>query len=186
MAVKPIVKMGNPVLLKPASPVTNIRAPEIRELIQDMFDSLEAVGGVGLAAPQIAVGLQVVIVKIPKARMALEENQSVENVGPKTFINPTIEGIGAADQLGWEGCLSVPGLRGLVPRYPSIHFTAQDPEGNEIDQVIDGFYARVLQHECDHLSGILYPQRMTDLKHLVYEEEMNSFLDYYSSVDGNI
>lgn len=186
MAVKPIVKMGNPVLLKPAAPVTDIHAPEIRALIQDMFDSLEAVGGVGLAAPQIDVGLQVVIVKIPKARMALEENQSTGDVGPKVLINPVIKEIGTADQLGWEGCLSVPGLRGLVPRFSSIHLKAQDLQGNEIDQMVNGFYARVLQHECDHLSGILYPQRMTDLKHLVYEEEMNSFMDYYSSVDGNI
>ncbi|MCG8492057.1 MAG: peptide deformylase [Sneathiellales bacterium] len=186
MAVKSIVKMGNPVLLKPAAPVTDIRAPEIRHLIQDMFDSLEAVGGVGLAAPQIAVGLQVVIVKIPRARMALEENRNAGEVGPKVLINPIVEGIGEANQLGWEGCLSVPGLRGLVPRFSSVHLKARDQEGQEIDQVIDGFYARVLQHECDHLSGILYPQRMTDLKLLVYEEEMNSFMEYYSSVDGDV
>ena len=176
MAVKPIVKMGNPVLARKAEAVEDPTAPEIRDLVADMRDSLRAVGGVGLAAPQIGIPLRVAIFEVPAARLKAEDGSGQEAVEPTVLINPVLEPVGEEQALGWEGCLSVPGLRGLVPRYTKLIYSGLDLQGSTIRREAAGFHARVVQHECDHLDGILYPERMTDLKLLVYEEEMDAFM----------
>lgn len=181
MTVKTILKMGNPVLREIATPVLDVKSPEIGELVGDMRESLANVGGVGLAAPQIGVGKRLVIFEVPGERILGEDKGSgdPDDVGiPSTvLINPVIEPLSMETELGWEGCLSVPGLRGLVPRYTHIRYQGLDINGNRIDVEAKGFHARVVQHECDHLDGILYPERMTDLRFLVYESEMSAFME---------
>lgn len=159
MAVKSILRMGDPRLLEKAQPVTNISDPAIHSLIQDMFDTMGAAGGVGLAAPQIGVGLQLVIFGFDKSKRypdALPVPQTI-------LINPVITPLSDEEELGWEGCLSVPGMRGEVPRFKQIRYRGIDETGREIDRTVDGFHARVVQHECDHLIGMLYPMRMRDM-----------------------
>ena len=159
MTVREILKMGDPRLLRIAKPVEQFDTPEMRELIADMFETMKHANGAGLAAPQIGVDLQLVIygydsnVRYPEAPPV-----------PKTvLINPVITPLDAAEVDGWEGCLSVPGLRGVVPRWERIRYTGVDELGRPIDREADGFHARVVQHECDHLIGRLYPTRMRDL-----------------------
>ena len=159
MTVREILKMGDPRLLRVAQPVAAFDTPELRELVQDMFDTMEAANGAGLAAPQIGVDLQVVIfgytsnVRYPEAPPV-----------PRTvLINPVVTPLSDEEEAGWEGCLSVPGLRGMVPRWRRIRYTGFDPLGQPIEREAEGFHARVVQHECDHLIGRLYPTRMTDL-----------------------
>lgn len=159
MAVKSILRMGDPRLLKKAQPVTNISDPAIHNLIQDMFDTMGAAGGVGLAAPQIGVGLQVVIFGFDKS----ERYPDAPPVPQTVLINPVITPLSDEEELGWEGCLSVPGMRGEVPRFRQIRYQGIDETGREIDRSVDGFHARVIQHECDHLIGMLYPMRMRDM-----------------------
>ena len=187
MAVKPIVKMGNPVLRGIADSIDDPTSEEIRALVDDMKDSLAEVGGVGLAAPQIGVPLSLVIFEVPADRMQSEDGEGESPavaLPPTILVNPQITPMGDEQVLGWEGCLSVPGLRGLVPRYTHIRYTGLDLQGNEVDVEATGFHARVVQHECDHLIGILYPQRMTDLSYLVYESEMQAFMESFeASVD---
>jgi len=158
MTVREILKMGDPRLLRIAKPVEQFDTPEMRELIADMFETMKHANGAGLAAPQIGVDLQLVIygydsnVRYPDAPPV-----------PKTvLINPVITPLDAAEVDGWEGCLSVPGLRGVVPRWERIRYTGLDEHGNAIAREADGFHARVVQHECDHLIGRLYPTRMRD------------------------
>jgi peptide deformylase len=181
MTVRTILKMGNPVLREIATPVLDAKSPEIGELVGDMRESLANVGGVGLAAPQIGVGKRLVIFEVPGDRILGEDKGSgdPDDVGiPSTvLINPVIEPLSMETELGWEGCLSVPGLRGLVPRYTHIRYQGLDINGNRIDVEAKGFHARVVQHECDHLDGILYPERMTDLRFLVYESEMSAYME---------
>ena len=159
MTVREILKMGDPRLLRVAKPVEQFDTPEMRELIADMFETMKHANGAGLAAPQIGVDLQLVIygydsnVRYPEAPPV-----------PRTvLINPVITPLGEGEVDGWEGCLSVPGLRGVVPRWERIRYTGFDELGNPIDREADGFHARVVQHECDHLIGRLYPTRMRDL-----------------------
>ena len=162
MAVREILKMGDARLLRVAQPVTAFDTPELRALIADMFDTMAAANGAGLAAPQIGVDLQLVI-------FGFERNQRYPDAPavPKTvLINPVITPLDDAVEEGWEGCLSVPGLRGVVPRFSRIRYTGMDAEGRPIDREAEGFHARVVQHECDHLIGRLYPTRMTDLTKL--------------------
>jgi peptide deformylase len=151
--------MGDPRLLEIAQPVADPTSPEIAALIGDMFDTMAAAGGVGLAAPQIGVGLQVVIFGFERS----ERYPDAEPVPTTILINPEITPLGNEEELGWEGCLSVPGLRGEVPRYARIRYRGIDETGAPIDRVADGFHARVVQHECDHLIGRLYPTRMRDM-----------------------
>ncbi len=158
MTVRTILRMGDPQLLQVAEQVADITDPALRELIRDMFDTMEAAGGVGLAAPQIGVSLQVVIFGFEKSARYPE----AEPVPRTILINPIIEPLGDAEELGWEGCLSVPGLRGEVPRHSRIRYRGVDPEGKAIDRTVAGFHARVVQHECDHLIGKLFPMRMRD------------------------
>lgn len=158
MAVLEILRMGDPRLLGLARPVNAFATGELDDLVRDMFDTMAAAGGVGLAAPQIGVPLQVVIFGFERS----ERYPEAEPVPTTILINPVIEPIGDETAEGWEGCLSVPGLRGLVPRFQRIRYRGFDPAGNPIEREAEGFHARVVQHECDHLSGMLYPMRVRD------------------------
>ena len=150
--------MGDPRLLEQAEPVQNIADPEITRLIQDLFDTMRDAGGVGLAAPQIGVGLQVVLFGFQKS----DRYPDAEPVPETLLINPVITPLSDEEVPGWEGCLSVPGLRGEVPRFLKIRYQGLDEQGNSIDRTVDGFHARVVQHECDHLWGVLFPMRVRD------------------------
>lgn len=158
MTVRAILRMGDPILTRPAEPVDRFDTPELRQLLDDMFETMIAAGGVGLAAPQIGVGLQVVIFGFEQS----ERYPDAESVPQTVLINPLITPLGDEEEFGWEGCLSVPGLRGDVPRHARIHYRGFDPLGQEIDRTVSGFHARVVQHECDHLIGRLYPSRIRD------------------------
>ena len=166
MAVRPILKMGDPRLLVPAEPVTEFDTPELHALIADMFDTMAAAGGVGLAAPQIGVGLQLVIMGFERS----ERYPDAEPVPQTILLNPVITPLSDDMEDGWEGCLSVPGMRGLVPRYTHIRYTGCTPQGEPIDRTVDGFHARVVQHECDHLFGVLYPMRIRDMSKFGFTE----------------
>ncbi|TMS58854.1 peptide deformylase [Imbroritus primus] len=153
-----ILRMGDPRLLQPAKPVERFNTPELHALVEDMFDTMEAAKGAGLAAPQIGVDLQVVIFGFDR-NPRYPEAPAV----PKTvLINPALTAINDEIEDGWEGCLSVPGMRGVVPRYVHLHYSGFDQYGHPIDRIAEGFHARVVQHECDHLQGILYPMRVRD------------------------
>lgn len=156
--IRDILKMGDPRLLQVARPVTRFNTPELRILIDDMFDTMDHANGAGLAAPQIGVDLQVVI-------FGFDRNPRYPDAPtvPKTvLINPELTPLGEEQDEAWEGCLSVPGLRGVVPRFTRLKYTGFDLMGGRIERVAEDFHARVVQHECDHLQGILYPMRVTD------------------------
>ena len=159
MAVLEILKMGDPRLLRVAQPVREFDTPELHALIVDLFDTMEAANGAGLAAPQVGIDLQLVIFGFSRN----ERYPEAPPVPRTVLINPVITPLGDEEQEGWEGCLSVPGLRGLVPRFARIRYTGLDARGEAIEREAEGFHARVVQHECDHLIGRLYPTRMTDL-----------------------
>jgi len=166
--IRPILKMGDPLLLQEAQPVPPklISAPEIQDIIQDLFDTMHAAGGAGLAAPQIGIPLQIVV-------FGFEKSQRYPNEAPvpqTILINPIITPIGLSQENGWEGCLSVPGLRGLVPRFQEIRYQGLDESGQVIDRTVSGFHARVVQHECDHLIGKLYPMRIEDMSQFGFSE----------------
>ena len=158
MAVREILKMGDARLLRVASPVQRFDTPELLALIGDLFDTMEAANGAGLAAPQIGDDLQVVIFGFTRS----ERYPEAPSVPRTVLINPTIEALDSDEESGWEGCLSVPGLRGVVPRWTRIRYRGFDPLGQPIDREAEGFHARVVQHECDHFIGRLYPTRMRD------------------------
>jgi len=158
MAVQTVLKMGDPRLLRIAKPVEEFGTPELRALIDDLFDTMRATDGVGIAAPQIGVDLQVVIFGFEQNSRYPDENGVPETV----LINPLITPLGDDEDEAWEGCLSVPGLRGVVPRPTRVRYTGFDLDGGLIDRTVDGFHARVVQHECDHLIGRLYPNRIRD------------------------
>lgn len=168
MAVRDVLRMGDLRLLQPAAEVTTFSSPELQALIEDMLDTMTACDGAGLAAPQIGVAQRVVI-------FGVEQNPrypDAEAVPPTVLINPVITPLGDETDLAWEGCLSVPGMRGLVPRYTKIRYTGYDAQGKAIDRKVTGFHARVVQHECDHLDGILYPMRIPDLRYFGFIEEL--------------
>ncbi len=160
MAVKTVLKMGDPLLLQQALPTAQFNTPELHELIQDMQDTMEYMNGAGIAAPQIGVSVQVVIFGVG----ANPRYPDAEQVPYTVLVNPILTPINDEMEDGWEGCLSVPGMRGVVPRYTRLHYTGFDQFGTPIDRLVSGFHARVVQHECDHLMGILYPMRIKDLK----------------------
>jgi peptide deformylase len=166
MAVRQILRMGEPLLFKVAEPVRELGTKELNLLIEDMFDTMAAAGGVGLAAPQIGVGLQLVIFGFDKS----ERYPNADSVPQTILINPFITPLDDDEELGWEGCLSVPGLRGEVPRYTRIRYQGLAPDGEPIDRMVDGFHARVVQHECDHLIGRLFPSRMRDFARFGFTE----------------
>lgn len=164
--IRDILKMGDPRLLQAARPVTRFNTPELRNLIDDMFDTMDHANGAGLAAPQIGVDLQVVI-------FGFDRNPRYPDAPtvPKTvLINPELTPLSDEMEEGWEGCLSVPGLRGVVPRHTSLRYAGFDVMGNRIERVAEGFHARVVQHECDHLQGILYPMRVRDFSRFGFTE----------------
>jgi len=159
MAVREILKMGDPRLLRVAQPVTGFDTDTLHLLVRDMAETMAAVHGAGLAAPQIGVDLQLVIFGTDAPNPRYPDAPVV----PRTvLLNPVITPIGDEEEEGWEGCLSVPGLRGVVPRWKRIHYTGLDAFGEPIERTVEGFHARVVQHECDHLVGRLYPTRMRD------------------------
>lgn len=174
MAILKIARMGHPVLRVRAAEVENPTAPEIRRLVRDMLETMEDADGAGLAAPQVHVPLRVVVFHVPPEREAADPETGEEPpaVPLTVLINPVVEPLTEEMALGWEGCLSLPGLVGAVPRYTRIRYHGFAPDGSRIDRTAEGFHARVAQHECDHLDGILYPQRMTDLSLLMFREEM--------------
>jgi len=168
MPVQTILRMGNPLLLQRAKEVTEFNTPELNRLILDMQDTMHAEEGAGLAAPQIGVGLRVVI-------FGVDHNPrypDAESVPQTVLINPVITTVDEVMEDGWEGCLSLPGLRGLVPRYRHIKYSGFNTRGEKFERDASDFHARVVQHECDHLDGILYPQRMKDFKQFAYTEEL--------------
>ncbi|MBC8056940.1 MAG: peptide deformylase [Rhizobiales bacterium] len=173
MTIREILKMGDARLLRIAKPVEAFGTPALHGLIDDLFETMHAVNGAGLAAPQIGVDLQVVI-------FGFRQNQRYPNAPPvpeTVLINPTITPLGPAEEEDWEGCLSVPGLRGVVPRFARIRYTCFDADGRAIDREAEGFHARVVQHECDHLIGKLYPMRVRDFSRFGYTSVLFPELD---------
>ena len=184
MAILKIARMGHPVLARKADPVPDPTHPEIRRLVRDMIDTMRDADGTGLAAPQVHVPLRVVVFFVEGERAARESNRADEaspdeaspdeegGVPLTVMVNPVIEPLGPEQALGWEACLSVPELAGRVPRFTRIRYRFQDLEGRQHERLAEDFHARVVQHECDHLDGKLYPQRMTDIRTLVFSSEM--------------
>ena len=181
MAILKIARMGHPILRGRAGEVPNPAAPEIAALIDDMYETMVDAEGQGLAAPQVHVPLRLVIFRMPPPLSEDDEDDDGEDDDGdedararrplRVLINPVIEPLDDEMETGWEGCLSVPDMRGKVPRFSRIRYSALAPDGTPIDTEAEGMHARVVQHECDHLDGILYPQRMVDLSTLMFETE---------------
>jgi peptide deformylase len=168
MAVRPVLRMGDPRLLERSKEVERFGTPELEELLVDMHDTMAALSGAGLAAPQIGVQLRVVIFGVGHN----PRYPDAEQVPYTVLINPTITPIDDEIEEGWEGCLSVPGMRGLVPRYRHLRYRGFDQNGTPIDRSVSNFHARVVQHESDHLDGVLYPMRIRDLRNFGFHEVM--------------
>ena len=168
MSIKTVLRMGDPRLLRVSRRVEALDTPELHELIQDMHDTMRALNGAGLAAPQIGVDLQVVIFGV-EANPRYPDAEPVPNT---VLINPELEPVGEELEEGWEGCLSVPGMRGLVPRYKHLRYSGVDQFGQPIERTVSDFHARVVQHEVDHLLGILYPMRIEDMRDFGFTEEL--------------
>ena len=167
MAIRPVLKMGEPLLQSVAAPITRFDA-ELQELVADMDDTMRALSGAGIAAPQIGVSARVVIFE-------LKDNPRYPHITPVPYtvlVNPLVTPLTAEQDEGWEGCLSVPGMRGLVPRYRRLRYTGFDQYGAHLDRTVEGFHARVVQHEVDHLDGILFPQRVRDLRDFGFEDAL--------------
>jgi len=166
--IREVLKMGDPLLLQVAPPVESFGSPELEALLRDMRDTMAALDGAGLAAPQIGVSLQVVI-------FGVEANPRYPDAEPVPYtelVNPVLEPIGEEMEDGWEGCLSVPGMRGAVPRWKRLRYRGFSPSGEPIEREVSDFHARVVQHECDHLLGILYPMRIRDLRLFGFSEAL--------------
>ncbi|HUL96046.1 MAG TPA: peptide deformylase [Usitatibacter sp.] len=168
MAAREVLRMGHPVLREKSKPVEKLGSPELKQLVADMKETMAAKNGAGLAAPQIGVLQRVVIFGVSRN----PRYPDAEEVPFTVLVNPKLQMLTREVEEDWEGCLSVPGMRGVVPRYTKLRYTGFDEDGNPIDRVAEGFHARVVQHECDHLDGILYPQRMTDLSRFGFNEEL--------------
>jgi peptide deformylase len=170
MAIRPVLRLGDPRLLEVSSEVSDFSTPELNSLIEDMFDTMAAEDGAGLAAPQIGTGLRVVI-------FGFENNPrypDIETVPRTILINPKITPMSEEQEDGWEGCLSVPGMRGVVSRYCHIRYSGFDAAGNAFEVEASGFHARVVQHECDHLDGIIYTHRLTNPRRFGFTDELLS------------
>ena len=168
MAVQEVIKMGHPLLLKRAQEVQNFATPELKNLVTDMKDTMAALNGAGLAAPQIAVSQRVVIFGVAENPRYPDADSVPETI----LINPKITVLEPESESAWEGCLSVPHMRGLVPRYTSIRYRGYDVEGEVIEREAHGFHARVVQHEVDHLDGVLYPFRIENMRNFGFEDEL--------------
>ena len=171
MAILKIARMGHPVLRRRADEVADPTAPEIHRLIDDMQETMIDAGGAGLAAPQVHVPLRLVMFHVPAHRAQGDAAPPPE--GLTVLINPVVEPLGEETAVGFEGCLSIPGMTGAVPRWRRVRYRGLAPDGTPIEREADGFHARVVQHECDHLDGVLYPQRMTDLSTFGFAEEVS-------------
>jgi peptide deformylase len=168
MAIREVLKMGDPRLLTPALPVEDFASPELAQLIVDMHDTMRALNGAGLAAPQIGVGLQVAIFEVA----ANPRYPDAESVPYTVLINPLLTPLSDELEDGWEGCLSVPGMRGLVPRHTALRYQGYDAAGQPVDRSVSAFHARVVQHEVDHLHGVLYPMRIRDLRYFGFTDTL--------------
>ena len=168
MAIRAVLRMGDVHLLQQAEELRVFDTPELHALLADMRDTMHALDGVGLAAPQIGVGLRVVIFEVSSN----PRYPDAETVPQTVLINPVLTPLSDTMEEGWEGCLSVPGMRGLVPRYTHLRYQGRDEYGALIDRSVSGFHARVVQHECDHLDGILYPMRSRDMRNFGFNEAM--------------
>jgi peptide deformylase len=166
--IRPILKMGDPLLLQVAKPVDKFDTPELRTLLADMHDTMAALNGAGLAAPQVGVSQQVVIFGVSRN----PRYPQAEEVPYTVLINPELHPVDEQMEEGWEGCLSVPGMRGLVPRYKRLRYRGFDQFGESIDRTVSDFHARVVQHEVDHLNGVLYPMRIRDLRNFGFNETL--------------
>ncbi len=194
MAILKIARMGHPVLLQRCRPVEDPGHPDVRRLVADMIETMEDAGGIGLAAPQVHVALRLFVFRVPEARLAAqgeaaqgeaagagaeaggaEGGPGAGTVGPTVLINPVVEVLDEAMVLGWEGCLSIPGLRAAVPRHPRVRYSGVDCDGRVVAAEAQGLHAVVVQHENDHLDGTLYPMRMTDFRLLGFSDEMLRF-----------
>jgi peptide deformylase len=182
MAILKIARMGHPVLREVAAPVADPGAPRIKALVADMIETLDDIGGAGLAAPQVHVSERVVVFKVPAERVTGRPLDTPSEL--IALINPVIETVGTEREVGWEGCLSVPGLRGAVPRFSRIRYRGLTPQGIPVDREVEGFHARVVQHECDHLDGVLYLQRVTDHRLLAFVEEWQRYPIDLAAVDA--
>jgi len=169
MSIRKVLRMGDPLLLRVSEPVQKFATPQLAALLADLRDTMASLNGAGLAAPQIGVAQRVVIFGTGAPNPRYPE---AELVPPTVLINPQLEPIGDQLEQGWEGCLSVPGMRGLVPRYLQLHYRGFDEHGGLIDRRVSGFHARVVQHEVDHLDGILYPRRIRDLTQFGFTEAL--------------
>jgi peptide deformylase len=170
MAILKIARMGHPVLLAKALPVADVCAPEMRRLLEDMAETLDDAGGVGLAAPQVFCSVRLFIYHVPASRA-----EGTAAVPLTAVFNPVVTPLDDEKVLGWEGCLSIPGLRAAVPRYRRIRLTGVDGGGEPIDAELSGFEARIVQHEADHLDGLMYPMRMEDFRYFGFNEETDRF-----------
>ena len=170
MAILKIARMGHPVLLQKAAPVADPTAPEIRKLVADMFETLDDIAGAGLAAPQVHVPLRLFIFRVAGGRAGGHEDD--RPIGNTVVINPVVTAVGPERQIGWEGCLSIPGLRAAVPRAWRIRYSGVDTSGNTVGGEVTGFHSSVVQHEYDHLDGILYPMRMQDFSRFGFIEDL--------------
>ena len=168
MAIREVLKMGDPRLLEPARPVEDFASLELAQLIVDMHDTMRSLNGAGLAAPQIGVGLRVVLFEVSSN----PRYPDAESVPFTVLINPLVTPLSDAMEEGWEGCLSLPGMRGLVPRHTALRYQGFDAAGKPIDRSVSGFHARVVQHEVDHLNGILYPMRIRDLRYFGFTDTL--------------
>jgi peptide deformylase len=187
MAILKIARMGHPVLAGLAAPVADPTAPEIKRLVTDMIETMKDADGTGLAAPQVHTPLRVVVFQAPEERgeESLSAEEKFDHTAPLTvLINPVVEVVDETVEGGWEGCLSVPGLRGWVERPRHIRYAGLDSMGNRISRTARGFHARVVQHECDHLDGILYPSRMHDMSKLLFESEAHHWLEQQGARKG--
>jgi peptide deformylase len=169
MAILKIARMGNPVLIRRCDPVPDPRAPEIRRLVADMFETMEDAPGVGLAAPQVHVPLRLFVFRIPAERCEDEEDVPVGN---SVLVNPEVELLSEERVLRWEGCLSIPGLRAAIPRARRVRYRGVDCDGRTVERIVSGFHASVIQHEYDHLDGILYPMRLKDFRLFGFTEDL--------------
>jgi len=166
MAVRTILRMGDPLLLQRAEAVSHFDTPELHALIRDLEDTMQAANGAGLAAPQIGVSQRVVIFGFERS----ERYPDAPAVPKTVLVNPLLTALDTEEEAGWEGCLSVPGMRGMVPRWRRLRYQGHDQFGRHIDRTVEGFHARVVQHEVDHLDGILYPMRMRDLSKFGFQD----------------
>ena len=171
MAVRAVIRMGHPVLRRVAEPVTRFDAPELHALVEDLWDTMHASGGIGIAAPQIAVARRVVVFGLGERADEAGCGRPAQ-IPPTVLVDPVIEPLADTMAEGWEACLSVPGMRGIVPRYTRIRYSGFDALGSRIDRVVEDYHARVVQHECDHLDGVLYPSRIRDMSAFGFDEEL--------------